>query len=145
VKDRTEPLRPVDKPGHLVITLPTKGQHNLRLPTWSTASRIASWWGDRPTGDGSWEYVAALLGVCWAHQTLEIEAVFPIDDPSPANLVRYSDQVQRELDEAGYSSGEADALAEPIIAALKARRGEQGAAQKQADFSAPPTGNSTSP
>lgn len=148
MRPRLEVLTVPEKPGYVRVDLP-RGTHHLRLPTWAQARRLAEWWTGRPDGDGMWEYSAAVIGASWHHETLELEAAYPLDDPSPANLLRYAEAVQRELEEEGYRAHDIRVLGSAVLDAMKARMAEVNTeiaeAERQADFSAPPPAGTSSP
>jgi hypothetical protein len=145
VKPRLHRLVPVDKPGHLVVELPGKGPHHLRLPTWSAATRLAKYSVDRPD-DGRWEYFALLIGAAWRHEAQEIEAQLPATDE---DLPAYGEAVQIELEEAGYTARDVAVLAVAVLdgctARMHRRKQEAAEAVDLADFSGPPTATTSSP
>ena len=145
MKARLQALPQPEGPGRIAVDLKGKGLHHFRLPTWSQSARIANAWGERPEGDGMWEYVALIVGAAWNHESQELEAPFPDDDPTKANLVRYSVAVQHELEDAGYTAHDVRRLGAVLLDALRERMKEPEEAAKLADFSAPPAdaGSST--
>jgi hypothetical protein len=153
MKPRTERLKCPDKPGYVTITLdsgPRRGPHAFRLPTWSEATRLAEFSAARPTAIASnVEYLALLIGIGWHHEGQRLEAEYPIDDPSPAQLVRFGRAVERELEEHGYVAEEIGTLGRALLDACTARQRQRAAAAdeaaKLADFSPPQPGTGSSP
>ena len=150
MKPRTEPLRCPDKPGYVRVPLEGRDVHAFRLPTWSEATRLAEFSQARPTADANRrEFLALLIGASWYHEALRLEAEYPIDDPSPANLIRFGRAVERELEEEGYTLAEVEALGGALLdastARVRLRKAETQEAEKLADFSEPPPGTASSP
>jgi hypothetical protein len=157
MRDRTEVLQPVDKPGHLCVELPGKGRHDFRLPTWSQSRRISEFAGVTVEGEGdakrvvwargdggAFEYYALLVGASWRHQCLTIEAAYPVEDNSTAALIRYAEAVQQELEEEGYTFAEVVTLAGGILDALNERQREREEGEQLAGFSSPTSAGTTS-
>lgn len=142
MRARLEPVAVPEKPGYLHVDLADKGRHHFRLPTWAQSSRISNFWLERPDGDSRWEYSALIVGAAWFHEALEIEAIYPLDNPSPANLLKFAEAVQRELEEEGYRAEDVRALGTKLLDALtarmKTRDAEIAEAKKNSDFSPPP-------
>jgi hypothetical protein len=149
MKPRAEPLRTPSRPGYVTVQLP-RGPHAFRLPTWSEATRIAEFSQSRPAAFASHtEFLALLVGASWHHEALELEAAYPIDDPSPPALVRFARAVEIELEEADYTAQDVGTLGRALLDALTARQKRREAeakeAERVADFSSPPPGTASSP
>ncbi len=149
MKPRIERLPCPQRPGYLTVDL-SAGPHAFRLPTWSEATRLAEFAGSRPDGvASSVEYFALVVGVAWHHEGLELEAEYPIDDPTPSSLVRYGRAVERELEEAGYTATDVGVMARALLDAMTARQRTRAAEAKEAsrlaDFSGPPPAGTSSP
>jgi hypothetical protein len=167
MKPRTDLLECPAKPGYVTVQLP-RGPHAFRLPTWSEAKRIAEYtrtrpgWVERtvqhegqeltiplPPESVEAEYCALVVGASWHHETHDLEAAYPTDDPSPANLVRYARDVERELEEAGYHHTEVATLAGALLDAMRQRQARRAAVTKEAEtlagFSGPRPDSTSSP
>jgi hypothetical protein len=136
MKTRMEPLVAVDKPGHFVVDVADKGPHHFRLPALSQTQRIADYWNARPVSDDAHilEQAGITIGLAWRHESLEIEAVYPDDNPTDAALTTYSIAVQRELEEAGYTMADVIGMCFAIARKVNARVAESAEAKKLADF-----------
>lgn len=134
-----------DRPGYLVVDVPGKGPHHFRLPPASRAQRIGDLYRER-TGSGTalmYEAAGAMVGAAWRHETLELEAVFP-ETPTTSSLVAYSEAVQLELEEAGYSEIDLATMGSALSRAVIARLGERVEAKDLAGFSGPAKDEKTS-
>jgi hypothetical protein len=149
VKSRLARLPCPDKPGYVTVPL-ARGPHAFRLPTWSEATRLAEYSAGRPSAvANNAEFLALLIGLGWHHEGMTLEAEYPLDDPSPAQLVRFGRAVERELEEHGYEAHEIGTLGRALLDACTARQRQRAAAaeeaEKLADFSPPPPGTESSP
>jgi len=111
---RPAPLTIPATPRYWTVDLDGKGQHHFKMPTYSTIEALAEVLVDRlhlAGEDGKVNLhnvarqahvMALLLGACWHHRALALEAVAPGADASPDAWVAYGVAVEEELVERGY-------------------------------------------
>jgi hypothetical protein len=124
-----------------VAARPARGEHTFCLPL---PSRIPAIGALRDAlGEARRETWYALLGCCWHHRALELEATWPLV-PSPEALVAYAEAVQCELLDYGYSELELQALGLRVLQAVGHRQIDGAAAREVADFTFGPRASGSS-
>jgi len=119
-----------------------QGEHHFRVPIASRVARAVDFHTERPgSATTRWiEQAALLVGMCWDHDVLELDALYPAD-PTGEALAVYAEAVQLELQEEGYASSDIMRFGAEINRQLTRKADEERAAlaeaQALAGFSGP--------
>lgn len=119
--------------------------HCFATPNPSACSRLLEWAGQTSIGTNLSDRIAvsaAALGLCWAHDSMALEAKPPNARQHRSEGVEawddYSEAVQDELMGAGYSTRDLFALGNPCLGAINGWADSLTEAQARADFSPVP-------
>lgn len=150
MKVRIEAVPIPDSPAYWAVELEGREPHHFRIPPLSVVFRFTeALAAARDRGRAAvLEACCAAIGACWRHETLELETPYP-SESTDAALATYSQAVQLELADAGYSfreimdlsTGVADRITDRIQRDFEVAR----EAEARANFSgAPPAGSPSS-
>lgn len=142
LEERTIP----DKPTYLCVELKGREPHHFRIPVMTDLMRIGEYINST-RDDGASEFFVAmmvLVGLAWYHETLDLETARP-DRLDVDALAAYSREIQRELEDEGYTPAEMSYMAGVLSKEMAKRNNEAAEAMDLADFGQPPTDGSTTP
>ena len=109
------PILPVPKGDRYWCTkLEEKGDHWFRFPNFAVSGRVQDWTSacNNDGRGGTYLYSGLMIGVCWWHRSQTFSFPFSIRMDDDA-IDAYATAVIEELQEAGYTVGDINRLANP--------------------------------
>lgn len=101
-----------DSPRYFQVELPDKGNHHMRFPTYSLASRLQAWVIERqyPESAGGPLYSGAMIGAFWWHRSKDLESLLS-RRADHDEIDEWAESVLDELQDDGYTLADIKALA----------------------------------
>lgn len=147
MKTRIQELQIPDRPTIWVVEIRDREPHHFKLPALSLMERVTDAYREQTDEDGRISHAyaieagSAFVGLCWHHETLELETPRP-DAFDPASIAAYAWAVQEELSDAGYSIASQHGLAQTawnhVQERFRSALSEIREAHERADFSSAP-------
>lgn len=147
---RTTPRVVPDTDRYWAVELSTFGRIDFRFPYFAVAVGLMEYVGkSNPGTEPTMHDVVKLLpvmgasiGLCWFHETLDLDATTDPHDPS--TFEAYGHAVADELQEAGIGLNAIVSIFNVVVQAMSERLDLAREAQEVRDFSAAPAAPSTS-
>jgi hypothetical protein len=129
-----------------------KGTHHFKAPYYGVGHALlqfAARYPISPEPTEAWcvatlPYMGAVIGACWRHRGLDLDAVLPLASLTPDALEAYGNAVAEELQDADYDLLDILNLFNAVLPEVTKRQDIVEMAARRASFTAPPPGASTS-